>query len=203
MLLTAPVMALGLGRSVVRAQGIVVVVAMIVLALVESISRKRPETVRSGAPGVRLALASGLALLVTAWLAIASSVRTEWAWIGLPLVACGIALRAAAMRALGDAFSSETVIVPGRAIVAGRLRHPSEVGLVAIAAGIAILGASEAAAIVVVVAVIPMSIARIRAENAALVAARPLCYGARDAARARPSSRDRGVRYVGARRRAA
>jgi protein-S-isoprenylcysteine O-methyltransferase Ste14 len=53
------------------------------------------------------------------------------------------------MRALGDAFTSETAFVPGRPIVRTGLhrwtRHPSDLGLELYAGGLAVLGASRIA----------------------------------------------------------
>lgn len=178
-LLVVPVVMIGRGDALLRPQAIAIVVAMLAFATIEARARRRSEALRFGAPGTRLALATGLALLVTAWLALASRAHPEWAWLGLPLAGTGIALRAAAIRALGDAFSSETVVAPGRRIETrgpyAVVRHPSELGLVAIAAGIAISGASVAAAAMVIAAIVPMSIVRIRSENAALASASPRC----------------------------
>lgn len=121
----------------------IVLFAAIALAIAE---RGRRDPARWGAPGTALSLASGLALLATT-IAAATSGRTAIA--GLVPIAIGIALRVAAMRALGDAFTSETAFVPGRPIVATGLyrfpRHPSDLGLVLYAGGLAMLGASPVA----------------------------------------------------------
>lgn len=118
----------------------IVLLAVIALAVAEG---GRRDPARWGAPGTKLSLASGITLLATT-IAAATSGRT--ALLGLVPIAVGVALRAFAMRELGDAFTSETVFVPGRPIVETGLyrwtRHPSDLGLVLYAAGLAILGAS-------------------------------------------------------------
>jgi len=112
-----------------------------------------------------MSLASGLALLATT-IAAASSGRTEW--IGLLPIAAGIALRVLAMRALGDAFTSETVFVPGRPIVRTGVhrwtRHPSDLGLVLFAGGLAILGGSVIAAAFAAI-VLVTAVARVAHEE--------------------------------------
>jgi protein-S-isoprenylcysteine O-methyltransferase Ste14 len=122
---------------------VIVLLAAIALAIAE---RGKRDPVRWGAPGTAVSLASGLALLATT-IAAACSGRTEL--VGLVPIAIGIALRVLAMRALGDAFTSETVFVPGRPILTSGLhrwtRHPSDLGLVLYAGGIAALGASRVA----------------------------------------------------------
>jgi protein-S-isoprenylcysteine O-methyltransferase Ste14 len=131
---------------------VIVLLATIALAIAE---RARRDPARWGARGTAVSLASGLALLATT-IAAACSERTEL--VGLLPVALGIGLRAAAMRALGDAFTSETAFVPGRPIVETGLyrwtRHPSDLGLVLHAGGLAVLGGSAlAGAFALVVAV--------------------------------------------------
>jgi protein-S-isoprenylcysteine O-methyltransferase Ste14 len=118
----------------------VILAAVLALAIAEGGKR---DPARWGAPGTVVSLASALALLATT-IAAALSPRSDL-W-GLVPIAVGIALRVLAMRALGDAFTSETAFVPGRPIVARGLyrwtRHPSDVGLVLYAGGIAMLGPS-------------------------------------------------------------
>lgn len=122
---------------------ILVLASVIALAIAEG-GRKDPA--QWGAPGTGVSLASGLALLATT-IAAGSSGRCEP--LGLVPIAAGVALRAFAIRALGDAFTSETAFVPGRPIVDRGLyrwtRHPSDLGLVLYAGGIATLGASALA----------------------------------------------------------
>ena len=121
---------------------ILVLAAVVALAIAEG---GRRDPVRWGAPGTAVSLASALALLATT-LAAALSTRTEP--IGLVPIGIGVALRVAAMRVLGDAFTSETAFVPGRRVVTTGLhrwtRHPSDLGLVLYAGGMALLGPSAA-----------------------------------------------------------
>lgn len=122
---------------------ILVVASAVALAIAE---RGRRDPARWGAPGTAVSLASGLALLGTT-IAAAFAGRSEP--LGLVPIAIGIALRVFAMRALGDAFTSETVFVPGRPVIETGVhrwtRHPSDLGLVLYAGGIAMLGPSPIA----------------------------------------------------------
>jgi protein-S-isoprenylcysteine O-methyltransferase Ste14 len=179
-LLLAPLVAMGRARALQRPQAAAIVVTMLTLAIVEGASRRRADPSRFGAPGTGLALASAVGLLACTWLALGwpsspSSPAGAWTWAGAPLAAAGILLRAAAIRALGDGFTSETVLAPGRAIAAhgpyAWLRHPSEIGLLLVASGVATLGASAAAA----GALIPLAVAsafRVRSEARLLIADR-------------------------------
>lgn len=123
---------------------ILVLAAVIALAVAEG---GRRDPARWGAPGTAASLASALALLATT-IAAALATRTRVEPVGLVPIAIGIALRAMAMRALGDAFTSETAFVPGRPLVETGLhrwtRHPSDLGLVLYAGGMAFLGPSGA-----------------------------------------------------------
>lgn len=128
-----------------------VVVSAIALAVVETVARRgAADPVRWRAPGTALSLASALALLATTIAAAANAAAaglTEW--VGLLPITVGIALRFAAIRALGASFTSETVLVPGRPVVTTGLyrwtRHPSDLGLVLYAGGVTTLGASKGA----------------------------------------------------------
>ena len=124
-----------------------ILAAAVVLAIAEAIARRgAPDPARWGAPGTRLSLASAMALLATT---IAAALSGRTILVGLVPIAIGIGLRFAAIRALGDAFTSETAFVPGRPLVETGLyrwmRHPSDAGLVLYAAGIAVLGGSAIA----------------------------------------------------------
>lgn len=145
---------------------IAVLGSVLVLAIAETTARRGPDPVRWGAPGTHLALASAMGLLATT-AAAAAGPRTLW--IGLLPVALGIALRVAAIRALGDAFTSETVLVPGRTVVTTGVhawtRHPSDLGLVLFAFGLALLGASIAAAGFAALVVVPSTALRIAEEE--------------------------------------
>lgn len=175
-LLVTPVAALGRLDQLLRPQGIACVLLAVLLGEVEAGSRGQPDPSRARAPGTRLALASALGLLVTTWAAIASPTFTtaRAAWLGAPLVALGIALRAAAIRALGTSFTSEIVVVPGQLLVTrgvyAWMRHPSDAGLLLVALGLSALGASLGALAITLVVVVPSVIARIHAEERALAA---------------------------------
>jgi protein-S-isoprenylcysteine O-methyltransferase Ste14 len=180
-LLVAPVAALGRDGAMARPEAGAILVVLLGLAAAEALCRRRPDPTRLGAPGTWLALASAIALLVTGWLALGwptpggGPAAAWWHWLGVPVAASGVALRAAAIRALGDAFTGEIVRPRGLRIVRTgiyrRLRHPSEVGLGLVAAGVATLGASAAAAAVALLALVPTAAARIAAEERVL--ARP------------------------------
>lgn len=117
-------------------------------------------------------LATGLALL-----AIQVSALVEHAWRhtpgslwGLLLLCAGAALRLGAISALGPSFVSPAQ-APPRVVTTGLYRvlhHPSEIGLLAIAAGSAVLLGSGAAAALTALALLPLSLARCRAEDRVL-----------------------------------
>jgi protein-S-isoprenylcysteine O-methyltransferase Ste14 len=124
-----------------------VVATALALAIAETIARRgRADPARFGATGTYLSLASAIALLATTVVAALSGLSNH---LGLVPIALGIGLRFAAIRALGDAFTSETVFVPGRPIVTTGLlrwtRHPSDLGLVLYAGGLATLAMSAPA----------------------------------------------------------
>lgn len=115
------------------------------------------------------ATATGLALLAVHATGIAEHAAraTTGSLAGLALIAAGVALRIAAIRALGDDFVSMRA-APRRRVTTGPyrwLRHPSEVGLVAAAAGAAVLLGSRGAAALVLVVLVPLSVLRCRAED--------------------------------------
>lgn len=114
-------------------------------------------------------LATGLALLAVHATAIAEHVLRDTPAMPLAvlLIAAGVALRVTAIRALGGAFVSTTT-APLRLVRTGPyrlMRHPSEVGLLAAAAGAAALLGSVAAAGVIALVLAPLIIVRCAAEN--------------------------------------
>jgi protein-S-isoprenylcysteine O-methyltransferase Ste14 len=141
-----------------------IAIALLMLAFGAIESRAaRVDAIRFGAPGTRLALASALLLLVTTWLALAASAST---WLGAPLALAGIALRAWSIRSLGPAFVSEAV-TPRVRVRRGPyaiVRHPSELGLLAIALGVVLLGTS-AWSLGAFAALATTSFVRMRAED--------------------------------------
>jgi protein-S-isoprenylcysteine O-methyltransferase Ste14 len=87
--------------------------------------------------------------------------------VGLALIAGGIALRIAAIRALGADFVS-TPVAPSRVVTTGVYRflcHPSELGLIAAAAGAAVLLDSRVAAGIALVVLVPLAVVRCAAED--------------------------------------
>jgi protein-S-isoprenylcysteine O-methyltransferase Ste14 len=124
-----------------------------------------------------LAWPTGLALLAVHALGIATRGPGAPAAIALGalLYASGIALRLWAIATLGDAFRTALSPQDGARVVASgpyrRLAHPSEVGLLAAAAGSAALLASPLAACAVVL-LVPAMLVRCAREDAALTRCR-------------------------------
>jgi protein-S-isoprenylcysteine O-methyltransferase Ste14 len=91
---------------------------------------------------------------------------------GAALMASGILLRCLAIYTLGPRFVSELRVPPGEPLVRRGvyrwLDHPSEAGLLALTAGAAILFRSVAAVLLWAFALAPLTLARVRAENAFL-----------------------------------
>jgi protein-S-isoprenylcysteine O-methyltransferase Ste14 len=121
------------------------------------------------------ALATGVTLFAVQAIAIAEHVArgTSGSLAGLALIAGGVGLRIAAIRALGDDFVS-TSTAPSRVVTTGLyrwMRHPSELGLVAAAAGATVLLGSPAAAAVALVGLVPLSALRCAAEDRVLARA--------------------------------
>jgi protein-S-isoprenylcysteine O-methyltransferase Ste14 len=165
MLLVAPAIAFGHIAEATRPKAIAIVVLLLVLSSIEAKVVDRP-----GRDGARLALFSSLGLLATAWLAIAEhGTNARAPWLGIVLGLLGIALRASAIRALGAGFSS--AIDPGPVLVVrgiyGHVRHPSDLGLLLLSTGIAVLGESLVAGVAALV-VGTSIVLRIRREENAL-----------------------------------
>jgi protein-S-isoprenylcysteine O-methyltransferase len=113
-------------------------------------------------------VATGLALFATHVAAIVEHATTHW--FGLALIASGIALRIAAIRALGTSFVSSTT-EPSRLVRSGPyrvMRHPSEIGLLAAASGAAVLLGSVIAAAVIAAVLVPLVFVRCAAEDRGL-----------------------------------
>lgn len=120
---------------------------------------------------------TGLSLLVVfvvALLSAADHVPPALVGLGATSMLGGVALRRAAMRALGPAFVSELrPLSPGDRVRHGPYgwcEHPSELGLLAIAAGAAIALGSWPAAITWAATLAPIVLLRMRAESRALAA---------------------------------
>jgi protein-S-isoprenylcysteine O-methyltransferase Ste14 len=118
--------------------------------------------------------ATGVALLVVFATALLSASTTVHGWalaVGAIAMAGGIALRCAAMMALGPAFVSELRPLTSRdRVVHGPYRwleHPSEIGLLVLAAGAVLVLGSTVAALVFAVTLVPIVLARMRHESRA------------------------------------
>jgi protein-S-isoprenylcysteine O-methyltransferase Ste14 len=128
-------------------------------------------------------LATGLFLLVAAWVGLGSAAlrdgETHWVGLGAGFLcmALGISLRIAAMRNLGEAFQSQDGTQVGQMLIQGgihrHLRHPSEAGLLLLAGGLALATLSSASAIVVCGLLVPLGVLRVFREEKALDQAFP------------------------------
>ena len=127
----------------------------------------------------RLSGLSALACLVltlaplAAWPRLSTPLTAAPGWVLLAcvLTAVGVALRGLAIHRLGARFSSRNAIDADAALetqgVYRLLAHPSEVGLLALAAGAALL-AGGPLGLVVLPALYALTLARVRIEEAAL-----------------------------------
>lgn len=166
-----------------RLEGALLVALATVFLVVETAAQGRGRD----EPGDRGSLVSGVALLavLASALALGRPVGAGWAIAGMALFAGGVLLRAAALRALGAWFVSGARLSPGQPLVTSGvyrvLRHPSETGLLAVAAGVALLGGSAIAGAIAAALLLPSVVVRIRREDALLQRA----FGAEHAAWAR------------------
>jgi protein-S-isoprenylcysteine O-methyltransferase Ste14 len=120
-------------------------------------------------------LATGLALLAVHGSALIEHLAfgTDGSLAGGALIAGGVALRVAAIRQLGADFVSVRAR-PARVAATGVyrwMRHPSEVGLAAVALGAAVLLGSVVAAALAAGVLLPLAVARCRAEDRLLAGA--------------------------------
>lgn len=130
-------------------------------------------------------VATGLALLGVHVAALVEHLvrDTPGSLAGLAVIAAGLGLRIAAIRTLRSRFVSSCTV--DRVIATGPyrlMRHPSEVGLIAAAAGSAWLLGSPVAALIAALVLLPLCIARCRAEDRALAAHVPARYARAPAA---------------------
>jgi protein-S-isoprenylcysteine O-methyltransferase Ste14 len=114
-----------------------------------------------------LASLTGLAVCAMFVVALMSPGRSL---LGALVMLAGIALRCAAVYTLGDRFVSELradapLIRRG---VYRRLAHPSEVGLLILTLGVCVLFESRAAFAIWLFVIVPLTVARVRIENAFL-----------------------------------
>jgi protein-S-isoprenylcysteine O-methyltransferase Ste14 len=182
LLLALPALVLGQPEALLRPALLVWGFAALVLQAVELwTTRGHDDTISESTLDTRLAALTGVLLLLIQWIS-----ASEFALRGSPapalwlptagglLLFFGIALRWSAMRALGaDFVSSAMGRTGGRLVRRGvysRLRHPSELGLLAFAAGgCALLGSLAGAALAVLV-LTPLVVWRARLEDRALCA---------------------------------
>ncbi len=123
----------------------------------------------SSARTLRLvALVSSLLLLGSTLVAVATTAAVLWAAAGAALVVAGGWLRATAMRNLGSLFRTEAgsarLVTEG---IHGRLRHPSELGLLAWIFGL-LLAAPSGVALALALAQLPLLAVRVYVEETAL-----------------------------------
>ena len=128
-----------------------------------------------------LAWAQGLAVLAVFWAGLAqrlgshggalfgASVRA----LGLVFMLAGALLRHKAIRTLGARFVTEIRVGPElvRRGVYGRIRHPSETGLLLASMGTGLLLSSPLALVVFVAVLLPIVVFRTRIEDEALASA--------------------------------
>ncbi|MBA3391162.1 MAG: hypothetical protein H0T89_00890 [Deltaproteobacteria bacterium] len=121
-------------------------------------------------------LATGMTLLAVHVTAIGEHLARDatsagvLGMLGVLAIAGGIALRISAIRTLGARFVS-TTLAPDRRVTSGPyrwLRHPSEVGLLAAAAGTAAALGSIGAAAITIAVLVPLSLVRCADEDSAL-----------------------------------
>ncbi len=148
-------------------------IALLVATTVVWIALEAATSTEEPAPPWSRAHASALATGVTLFAVHATAIvehaarGTSGSPAGLALIAGGIALRIAAIRALGDDFVS-TTNAPSRVVITGLyrwMRHPSELGLLAAAGGAAVLLDSRGAAAVVLLVMFPLCVLRCWAED--------------------------------------
>lgn len=148
-----------------------------VFAGAEAAAHRHDDVIGNDAP---LAAATGLALLAVFVVSLVSRQPplAGGAPVGIVLMVAGVTLRVLAMRALGPRFVT-AVAPPDAALVTSGvyrfLRHPSEIGLLAIAVGGALLLASVAGLIACGVAIAPLSWLRVAREDAPLSVAKREC----------------------------
>jgi len=136
-----------------------------------SVGEQRLSCIESNLPRFDRVLASvsGLGLLAIAWLSLYDRGPTNLVG-GVLLLMIGIGLRLTAMRVLGARFRSTLRPTLGARVTTGifRLRHPSEIGLVAFGFGLVLLRGSLHAGAVALFLLLPASLIRVSAEERAM-----------------------------------
>lgn len=177
-LLLLPTLLIG-GMTAIDVESTILACGIFAASLLESLSiRARPLTaIRStqDQPAMRVALIVGISLLLLLW---AAQIERCWSRVtsptllgcGLLLMMVGVSLRIAAIRALGEQFISD-IRREGEIIQTGIyswLRHPSEIGLLLIAAASPLVVGAPRTSAVAVVLLTPISLWRMHRENVAL-----------------------------------
>jgi protein-S-isoprenylcysteine O-methyltransferase Ste14 len=171
--LSAPAVVLGGVAALALPGALACLALLLVLAAAEARAAAGPDTGGRAGAAAALGIASGIGLLLTAWAAIATGAASAaGAAPGFALGALGVLLRARAIRHLGRGFTS--AIAPGRRLAAsdvyGCVRHPSELGLLLLGSGVALLGDRIAAAPLLLL-LLPSIIVRVVLEERALASA--------------------------------
>ncbi len=135
-----------------------------------------------------LPVAIGSSLLVCFWISLAdrawSGLRPFDAlgMVGAAAMLAGIGMRLLAIRTLGRYFLDEISLVSGQPLITtgiyGWLRHPSEAGTIALAAGGACLLGSAAGLVICVVGLVPLVLHRIQLEDTLLARRHPTEFAA-------------------------
>jgi protein-S-isoprenylcysteine O-methyltransferase len=123
-----------------------------------------------------LALATGVSILLASWIGLCEVRPAVWLvqvrLLAGAMLVLGIALRLSAIRVLGRFFVTGPALLEAQPLVTGGvygfLRHPSDTGIVLATAGGAALLASPLAVVVVLVATLPLTIARVHRERVVL-----------------------------------
>ena len=128
-------------------------------------------------------LATALATLALFWLAALTGEASPpgpLMLLGALVMVFGIGLRHVAMRTLGSAFITQVrpKTTLKREGVYSLVRHPSELGLLAITLGSALTLSSEPALLAWLIAFVPLTLHRIRAEDKELASRCPPRVGA-------------------------
>lgn len=157
--------------------------AICAAAVLESLVVRQPSQVGNATIcdvlAMHIALLTGVSLLAIFWLAQIERIASDGSALVLHalgglLTTLGIVLRIAAIRALGARFISD-IRVDGSIVrdgVYAWLQHPSEVGLLLIAAGGPMLLGAPRTALASLFVFLPVSLWRMRRENVALAAER-------------------------------
>lgn len=134
---------------------------------------ERPTSTRAAA----LPYLAGPALLGVFWLSLyGAAITTPFLTAaGAVALAAGIALRFAAIQTLRRYFTSHVTLALDHRLITGgiyaRLRHPSELGLLLVALGAALLMGSAPGLLFAAAVLMPLSLYRIRLEDRMLAAA--------------------------------